>query len=106
MLLFFCIIGSFLDVAAEDQRVNLRVESLTRFAKEANVDFWEDETRCRHIVQFQDRTAQTRVFIDLCRETLRMVYKTMFPRNPRREEFTELIQKFKDVQVVQNLVKA
>ena len=99
-------IGSFLDAAAEDQRVNLRVESLTRLAKEANVDFWANETRCRRIVQFQDRAAQTRAFIDLCRDTLSLVYKTMFPRNPQPDEFNDLIKKFKDVQAVHNLVKA
>ena len=81
-MFFFFVIGSFLDTAAEEQRVNLRVGSLMRLAKEANVDFWADETRCRRIVQFQDRASQTRVFIDLCRDTLGMVYKTMFPRNP------------------------
>ena len=46
----FFAIGSFLDTAAEEQRVNLRVGSLMRLAKEANVDFWADETRCRRIV--------------------------------------------------------
>jgi hypothetical protein len=30
---------------------------------------------------------------------------TMFPRNPQPGEFTDLIEKFKDIQVVQNLVK-
>jgi hypothetical protein len=35
-----------------------------------------------------------------------MVYKTMFPRNPRPEEFTNLIEKFKNVQVVHDHVKA
>ena len=38
-MFFFFVIGSFLDTAAEEQRVNLRVGSLTRLAKEANVDF-------------------------------------------------------------------
>jgi hypothetical protein len=47
--------GSFLDIVAEEQRVDLRVRGLMRLAVEANVDFWADETRCRHIVQFQDR---------------------------------------------------
>ena len=58
-MFFFFVIGSFLDTAAEEQRVNLRVGSLMRLAKKANVDFWADETRCRRIVQFQDRATQT-----------------------------------------------
>ena len=69
-----------MDPAAEDQRVNLQVETLRRLAKENDVDFWADEERCHRIVQFQDRAAQTRVFIERCRKTLSMVYKTMFPR--------------------------
>ncbi len=44
-------------------------------------------------------------FIERCRKTLSMVYKTMFPRNPQPEEFTGLLEKFKDIQAVQNLVK-
>jgi hypothetical protein len=41
---------SFLDVATEEQRVNLRVGGLKRLAAEANMDFWVDEERCRRIV--------------------------------------------------------
>jgi hypothetical protein len=47
---FFLVIGSFVDIAAEEQRVNLRVRGLLRLATEANVDFWADETRCHRIV--------------------------------------------------------
>ena len=98
--ILFLILGSFLDPAAEDQRVNSRVETLTWLAKENDVDFWADEERCRQIVQFHDRAAQTRVFIERCHKTLSMVYKTMFPRNPQPKEFTGLIEKFKDIQAV------
>jgi hypothetical protein len=86
--------------------VNLRVETLSRLAKDHDVDFWADEMRCHRIVQFQDRAAQTRVFIERCCKTLGIVYKTMFLRNPQPEEFFALIEKFKDIQAVQNLVKA
>jgi hypothetical protein len=94
-----------LDPAAEDQRVNLRVETLSRLAKNHDVDFWADEVRCRRIVQFQDRAAQTRVFIERCGKLMGMIYKTMFLRNPQPEEFTVLLEKFKDIQAVQYLVK-
>jgi hypothetical protein len=104
-LLFIFFICSLLDAAAEDQRVNMRVEGLMRLAVEPNVDFWANKMRCHRIVQFQDRAAQTRVFIDLCRDTLGMVYKTIFPRNPQPEEFFEKAW-FKNVQAVQDLVKA
>ena len=89
-------IGSFLDVAAEEQRVNLRVGGLMQLATEANVDFWADETRCLRIVQFQDRAAQTREIIDFYRNTLGMAYKTMFPRNPQPEKFTDLMEKIQE----------
>jgi hypothetical protein len=95
-----------LDPAAEDQRVNLQVETLSRLAKDHDVDFWADEMRCHRIVQFQDRAAQTRVFIERYRKLMGMIYKTMFPRNPQPEEFTVLLEKFKDIQAVQDLVKA
>jgi hypothetical protein len=98
--ILFLILGSFLDPATEDQRVNFRVETLTQLAKENDVDFWADEVRCRQIVQFQDLAAQTRVFIERCRKMMGMVYKTMFPRNPQPEEFTGLLEKFKDIQAV------
>jgi hypothetical protein len=56
ILLFpLSLIGAFLDTAAEEQRVNLRVDSLLRLARANDIDFWADETRCRRIVQFQDR---------------------------------------------------
>jgi hypothetical protein len=106
MLVLFFVVDSFLDDGAEEQRINSRVANLTRLAKENDVDFWENKTRCRRIVQFQDRATQTRVFTDRCRDTLGIVYKTMFLCNPRPEEFTDLIEKFKNVQAVQDLVKA
>jgi hypothetical protein len=105
-LLFIFFICSFLDAATEDQRVNMWVEGLMRLAVEANVDFWANEAHCHRIVKFQDRAAQTRVFIDLCRDALGMVYKNIFPRNPQPEKFTDLIGKFKNVQAVHDLVKA
>lgn len=77
-----------------------------RLAKEANVDFWADETRCRRIVQFQDRATQTREFLDFCNSTLGMVYNAMFPRNPQPENLTQLMEKFKDVRNIHNFVKA
>jgi hypothetical protein len=37
--------GSFLDSAAEEQRVNSRVEALCRLARSNDVDFWADKDR-------------------------------------------------------------
>jgi hypothetical protein len=55
ILLLFFMTSALLDTAAEEQRVDPRVDSLTRLAKENNIGFWADEARCRRIVQFQDR---------------------------------------------------
>ena len=77
-----------------------------RLAAEANIDFWADEARCRAIVQFQDRATQAREFIDFCRSSLGMVYNAMFPRNPQPENFTELMEKFKNVRDIHSFVKA
>jgi hypothetical protein len=57
------LVGVFLDTAAEEQRVNLRVDSLLPLARDNNIDFWADEARYRRIVQFQDRATQTRKFL-------------------------------------------
>jgi hypothetical protein len=101
-----CLAGVFLDTAAEEQRVNLRVESLTRLARANDIDFWADETRCRRIVQFQDRATQTQEFLDFCNSTLAMVYNAMFPRNPQPGNLTELMDKFKNVRNIHDFVKA
>jgi hypothetical protein len=96
----------FLDTASEKQRVNLRVDCLLRLARADAIDFWADETCCRHIVQFQDHATQTREFLDFCNSTLAMVYNAMFPRNPQPENLTKLMDKFKDVRNIHDFVKA
>ncbi|KAM0893482.1 hypothetical protein ACQ4PT_025098 [Festuca glaucescens] len=98
--------GAFLDTSAEEQRVNSRVETLLRLAKANDIDFWADESRCRRIVQFQDRAAQTREFLDFCNSTFAMVYNAMFPQNPQPENLTELMDNFKDVRNIHDFVKA
>jgi hypothetical protein len=45
-------IGSFLDAAAEEQRVNSRFEALLQLAKANDRDFWADEDCLRRIIQF------------------------------------------------------
>ncbi|KAM0887183.1 hypothetical protein ACQ4PT_029227 [Festuca glaucescens] len=98
--------GDFLDTAAEERRVNLRVDSLLHLARDNNIAFLADEARCRRIVEFQDCAAQTREFLDFCNNTLAMVYNAMFPRNPQPENLTQLMDKFKDVRNIHDFVKA
>jgi hypothetical protein len=77
-----------------------------RLAVEANVDFWVDEACCRAIVQFQDHATQAREFINFCSSLLGMAYNAMFPRNPQPENFTNLMEKFKNVRDIHSFVKA
>ena len=88
--MYFILAGCRLDVDAEDTRVNARVETLLRISQEAGSDFWADETRCRTIVQFQDRATQAHDFINFCQSSLMMVYNAMFPRNNQPKSFEEL----------------
>jgi hypothetical protein len=99
-------LGFFLDIAAEEQRVNLRVGGLMRLAAKANIDFWADEEWCRRIVQFHDRAAQTRTFTDFCRSSLGMVYNAIFSRNPQPENLDQLMEKFKNVCNIHEFVNA
>jgi hypothetical protein len=98
--------GWFLDVAAEEQRVNAWVEALLRLALANDIDFWADEDRTRRIVQFQDRATRVRDFLDFCTSTLGMVYNAMFPRNPQPNNLPKLMGKFKDVRTIHDFVKA
>jgi hypothetical protein len=110
LLVLYCFsllfIGAFVDVAAQEHRVNARVETLLRLAKAHDINFWADEGRTRRIVQFQDRVTQTQGFLDFCNSTLAMVYNAMFPRNPQPNNLTKLMGKFKDVENIHDFVKA
>jgi phage protein D len=69
----FLVLGSFIDTVAEDQHVDSRVEVLLRLARQNDSDFWASKDRTRRIVQFQDRAAQVREFLEFCTSTLAMV---------------------------------
>lgn len=95
--IFLIRLGSFLDAAAEDQRVDARTEILVRLAQQNNSSFWSAPDRTRQIVRFQDRASQVREYLDFCTKTLAMVYNAMFPRNLQPKTLPELINKFKSV---------
>ena len=77
--ILFAVPGSFLDTAAEDQRVEARTTVLLRLAAQHGSNFWVTPERTRQIVRFQDRAAQVRDFLDFCTKTLFLVDGTMFP---------------------------
>jgi hypothetical protein len=90
----FDVSGSFLDAAAEDQRVEARTTVLLRLAAQHGSNFWVTPERTRQIVRFQDRAAQVRDFLDFCTKTLFLVYGTMFPRHKMPETLPALMEKF------------
>ncbi|KAK1604652.1 hypothetical protein QYE76_028325 [Lolium multiflorum] len=73
--------GSFLDSAAEDERVETRSNLLVKHALENNSGFWSNPDRTRRIARFQDRAGQP---------------KTL----------PELMNKFKDSRRIHDFVKA
>ena len=90
----FVVPGSFLDTAAEDQRVEARANALLRLAAQHGSNFWVTPERSRQIVRFQDRAGQVRDFLDFCTKTLFLVYGTMFPRNKMPELFLHYWKSF------------
>jgi hypothetical protein len=100
------LVGSFLDVVGEEQRVNSRVEVLLGLSKKSNIDFWAGDDRARQIVRFQDRAAQIQKLQDFLGNTLALIYNVMFPRNPQPANSTELMAKLKDVESIHGFVKA
>ncbi|KAK1650462.1 hypothetical protein QYE76_068267 [Lolium multiflorum] len=73
--------GSFLDAAAEDQRVETRSNLLVKLALENNSSFWSNPDRTRQIARFQDRVGQPKLL-------------------------PELMNKFKNSQQIHDFVKA
>jgi hypothetical protein len=108
MLRFLCCrqIGSFLDAAAEDERVNIRTNLLVNLSLEHGSLFWATPERTRQIVRFQDRACQVHDFLDFCTKTLSLVYKTMFPRNEAPDTLLGLMEKFRDAPRIHNFVRA
>jgi hypothetical protein len=98
--------GSFLDTAAENQRVEARSSVLLRLAAQHGSNFWVTPERTRQIVRFQDRAAQVRDFLDFCTRTLFLVYGTMFPRNKMPETLPALMDKFRDAPLIHGFVRA
>jgi hypothetical protein len=99
-------VGPFLDVEAEDQRVDTRSNLLINLGLDHGILFWATPERTRQIVRFQDRSCQVRGFLEFCSRTLSMIFNAMFPRNVQPKSLLELMEKFKDVQKIHGFVKA
>jgi hypothetical protein len=100
------LIRSFLDAAAEEERVNTRTNLLVNLSLDHGSLFWATPERTRQIVRFQDRASQIRDFLDFCTRTLSLVYKTMFPRNEAPDTLLGLMEKFRDAPKIHGFVRA
>ncbi|KAK1660899.1 hypothetical protein QYE76_049058 [Lolium multiflorum] len=98
--------GSFLDAAAEEERVNTRKNLLVNLSLDHGSLFWATPERTRQIVRFQDRASQICDFLDFCTRTLSLVYKTMFPRNEAPDTLLGLMEKFRDAPRIHGFVRA
>jgi hypothetical protein len=100
------LIGSVLDAAAEDQRVNERTNLLVNLSLNHGCLFWATPERTQQIVRFQDRACQVREFLNFCTRTLTLVYKTLFPRDEAPKTLPLLLEKFRDAPRIHNFVRA
>lgn len=101
-----CPIGSVLDAAAEDLRVNERTNLLVNLSLNHGSLFWATPERTQQIVRFQDRACQVREFLTFCTTTLTLVFKTLFPRNEVPATLPELLETFRDAPRIHNFVRA
>jgi hypothetical protein len=106
LLLYLYYVGSFVDAAAEDQRIDTRSNSLVKLALDHGCDFWATPDRTRRIVRFQDHTGQVCDYLDFCTRTLALVYNTMLPRNSQPKTMPDLMDKFRDVPRIHSFVKS
>jgi hypothetical protein len=95
-----------LDANAENQRVDVRSNTLIKLALDHGSNFWSTPDRTRQIVRFQDRAGQVQQYLDFCTRTLAMVYNAMFPRNIQPKTLPELMNKFKNAQQIHGFVRA
>jgi hypothetical protein len=99
-------IGSFVNTAAEDQRVDARTNLLVNLSLDHGSLFWATPERTRQIVRFQDRACQVREFLEFCTRTLSLVYSTLFPRNDVPDTLLGLMEKFRGAPRIHNFVPA
>ena len=68
--------------------------------------FWTDRSFSSVVVKFRDRVNQVHEFFETCRNSLAMVWDTMFPLNPKPQGLLALLKEFKNSAAVQGLVRS
>jgi hypothetical protein len=102
--MFFVILGTCLDYAAEARRVAERNAALEKMSEGID-SLWSDPRRCSAIVLLQDRTQHIGESVDGCRRALITMHSVMLPRNPLPGSFPLLLDAFRSSQRIHRLIK-
>jgi hypothetical protein len=97
-------VGTCLDAAAKDLRVNEWIAVLDRVSAGTGT-FWSNARRCRSVVRLQDRADHIGESVEGCRKALTTVLTVMLPRNPPLEKFHQLLDALKSSKHAHRLVK-
>jgi hypothetical protein len=100
----FAILGTCLDVAAEDRRVTERNAALENMSTGIET-LWSDPRRRRAIVLLQDRSQHIGESVDGCRRALITMHSVMLPRNPLPGSFPLLLDTFRSSQRIHRLIE-
>jgi hypothetical protein len=96
--------GSCLNPVDEDRRVSERIAALERASTDTNT-FWTNPRHRSAIVLLQDRAQHIGEAVDGCRKSLTTMYSIVLPRNPRPENFGQLLDVFRTSRRVHRLIE-
>jgi hypothetical protein len=102
--MFFVILGTCLDYAAEARRVAERNTALEK-TSEGIDSLWSDPRRRSAIVLLQDRAQHIGESVDGCRRALITMHSVMLPRNPLSGSFPLLLDAFRSSQRIHRLIE-
>jgi hypothetical protein len=103
-VIFFAIIGTCLDFAAEDRRVTERNTALEKMS--AGIEtLWSDARHRSAIVLLQDRAQHIGESVDGCRRALTTMHSIMLPRNPLPATFPLLLDTFRSSHCIHRLIE-
>jgi hypothetical protein len=103
-VIFFVILGTCLDYAAEARRVAERNAALEK-TSEGIDSLWSDPRRCSAIVLLQDRAQHIGESVDGCLRALITMHSVMLPRNPLPGSFPLLLDAFRSSQRIHRLIE-
>jgi hypothetical protein len=102
--MFFVILGTCLDYAAEAHRVAKQNAALEKMSEGID-SLWSNPRRCSAIVLLQDRAQHIEESVDGCRRALITMHFVMLPRNPLPGSFLLLLDAFRSSQYIHRLIE-